>query len=320
MRVLLTGAAGLIGRATSALLARRGHQVLATDLRPMPARLHELRWQRLDVRHGASVKQAFRSFEPDAVVHLAARHFIPDCNRFPVATLNSNVIGLQSVIEGLREIPGRKLVFASSAAVYGASRQPLRETAALDPDDVYGVSKLVGEQLCELASRQLPDAQLVGLRLFNTIGPEDPNQHLIPRLIEECSRGADRVRLGNLETVRDYIYVEDVAEAILAALQLTTHGFTVVNVGTGVGRSVREVVAAFERLLDRPLQVASTAAQRRAVDRPLLVADRTRAGELFGWEPRVSFQDGLARVLRAAGLPVARTTGSVGAVEALSFA
>ena len=177
-------------------------------------------------------------------------------------------------------------MFASSAAVYGPSEQPLRETAALDPDDVYGVSKLVGEQLCELASRQLPDAQLVALRLFNTIGPEDPNQHLIPRLIGELSQGADRVRLGNLETVRDYIYVDDVAEAILAALAQTTHGFTVVNVGTGVGRSVSEVVAAFERLLDRPLQVASTAAQRRAVDRPLLVADRARAGELFGWEPR----------------------------------
>src|SRR5580704_13444594 len=101
MRVLLTGAAGLIGRPTARLLAAEGHEVLATDLRPAPA--SDLQ---LDVRQGARVKAGLAEFQPDAVVHLAARHFIPWCNRYPAATLRTNVLGTQNVVEAVRELGG----------------------------------------------------------------------------------------------------------------------------------------------------------------------------------------------------------------------
>ncbi|HST55728.1 MAG TPA: NAD-dependent epimerase/dehydratase family protein [Solirubrobacteraceae bacterium] len=320
MKVLLTGAAGLIGQATARLLHECGHEVLATDLRRMPAGVGPLRWQRLDVRYGGRVRSTFEAFRPEAVVHLAAKHFIPDCNRFPVATLHTNVLGTQNVIEGLRDLVGVKLVLASSAAVYGPSRRPLRETSRLAPDDIYGMSKLTDERLCELAARQQPDLAIVALRLFNTIGPGDPNPHLIPRLVSELCRGAARVRLGNLASVRDYVYVEDVAHAIHAALEHAPGGFTIANVGTGVGRSVGEVISVFEAQLGRSLAVVSQATQRRAVDRPFLVADRSRARELFEWEPRVSFEAGIARTLSAAGLLPAPVSAASPELQAMALA
>jgi UDP-glucose 4-epimerase len=304
--VLLSGAAGLIGRASARLLAEAGHEVLATDLNPLPAGFRDLPWRRLDVRRAEQTRATLSEFGPEAVVHLAARHFIPWCERFPAATLRTNVVGTHNVIEGVGESGARKLVFASSAAVYGPSPVPLTERSGLAPDDVYGVSKATGEQLLKLACRRVGSLDAVVLRLFNTIGPHDPNPHLVPRLISELRGGRERsLRLGNLESVRDYVYVEDVARAILAAVQAQLPGLTTINIGSGVGRSVGEVVEVLGGLLGRTPRVLSMAARRRSVDRPFLVADRTRALRLLGWTPEVSFEEGLARALRAGGVRLA---------------
>ncbi len=315
MRVLLTGAAGLIGRAGARLLRERGHEVLATDLHPMPAGFRSLPWRRLDVRRREQVRAMLAERQPDVVVHLAARHFIPWCERFPAATLATNVVGSQNVIEGARQSGVRKLVFASSAAVYGPSPLPLDESCALGPDDVYGVSKATGEQLLRLASQRAEGLDTVVLRLFNTIGPDDPNPHLIPRLVSELSAQGRRLRLGNLQSVRDYVYVEDVARAILAAVEAELPGHTTINVGAGSGCSVAEVVEVLEGLVGRTLEVVSSAERCRAVDRPFLVADRGRARRLLDWEPQVAFEEGLARTLLAGGVQLLDRGASPSAAE-----
>jgi UDP-glucose 4-epimerase len=310
MRVLLTGASGLIGRASMRLLNEHGHDVLGTDLRPLPAEIDHLPWQRLDIRRGEQVKEAFGAFGPEVVVHLAARHFIPWCERHPAATLTTNVVGSQNVIAGARHVGAHKLLFASSAAVYAPSRQPLAESSPLGPDDIYGSSKAMGEQLLRLAG-----LDTVVLRLFNTIGPGDANAHLIPRLVGELRHGG-RLRLGNLDSVRDYIHVEDVAQAIVRAVEVQLLGHTVLNVGSGVGRSVAEVVGALGEVLERELDVISISTQRRAVDRPFLLADIDRARELLDWEPAMSFMDGLADVLHRAGVAPVHEPAALGELVA----
>jgi UDP-glucose 4-epimerase len=298
VKVLITGAAGLIGRASTQLLVENGHEVLGSDLRPAPAAIEHVRWQRLDIRRGEQLRAALLAFRPEAIVHLAARHFIPWCERYPSPTLMTNVVGSQNVIAAARAAGAGRLLFASSAAVYAPSSQPLAEAAPLAPDDVYGTSKMMGEQLLDLAAEGL---DTVTLRLFNTIGPGDANAHLIPRIVAELRRGGGgRLRLGNLQSVRDYIHVHDVARAICAALERELPaGRTVINVGSGSARSVAEVVEAFGELLGRTLTVDSIPAQRRTVDRPFLVADIQRARQLLDWGPQVSFVEGLADVLRA---------------------
>lgn len=295
----MTGAAGLIGRVSVRLLEQSGHEVLGTDLHPVPAGLEDLAWQRLDVRRGEQVRATLMAFAPEAVVHLAARHFIPWCERFPAATLHTNVVGSQNVIEGVLEAGARKFVFASSAAVYGPSQRALKETSPLGPDDIYGTSKAMGEQLVKLAHTRGAGFNAVVLRLFNTIGPGDGNPHLLPRLLAELRDGGKRVRLGNLGSVRDYVFVADVARAIVAAVESDLPGLTTVNVGSGNGRSVDEVVRALGDQLGRELRIVSVPTRRRAVDRPFLVADIARARALLDWEPLVSFSEALARTLHA---------------------
>jgi UDP-glucose 4-epimerase len=334
VRVMVTGAAGLIGGATVRLLTREGHELLATDLRTPSATLaataagpRRPRWQRLDVRQREHVRAAVAEFRPDAVVHLAARHFIPWCNRHPAATLATNVLGTQNVVDAVRGLGSRaRLVFASSAAVYGPSTERLTEGAPLDPDDIYGASKATGERLLELALRREPQTSAVVLRLFNAIGPDDPHPHLVPRLVSELRRGGRRVRVGNLASVRDYIHVDDVASAILAALGAELPALTITNVGTGEGHSVGEVIATLGALVGRSLDVVSVSSQRRTVDRPFLVADPTQARRVLGWEPRVSFEAGLARTLHAGGILVRdelvsmRVAGDSVAAESLAVA
>jgi UDP-glucose 4-epimerase len=326
--VLVTGAAGLIGRASLRLLEERGHELLASDLRPPPPALDHLPWQRLDIRRGEQLQKGCAAFAPDVVVHLAARHFIPWCERHPAATLTTNVVGTQNVIAAARASSIGKLLFASSAAVYAPSRLPLDEDTPLGPDDIYGTSKVMGEQLVRLAGRDAGtrrdavagrDAGMgldtVTLRLFNTIGPDDANAHLIPRLLGELRRGG-RPRLGNLDSVRDYIHVEDVARAIVAAVERQLPGSTVLNVGSGVGHSVGAVVDACGELLGRALDVVSVPTQRRAVDRPYLVANIERTRELLSWEPAVPFKRGLADVLRCAGIEPQPDDTAIGAPAA----
>lgn len=310
MRVLVTGAAGLIGRPTVRMLAQEGHELLATDLHATRMRLAQMddptpgvRWRRLDVRQREQVRALLAELRPEAVVHLAARHFIPWCDRYPAATLRTNALGTQNLLDVMRGLSGEsRLVFASSAAVYGPSTARLAEDAPLGPDDIYGASKVTGEQLVELALRREVEMKAIVLRLFNAIGPGDPHPHLIPRLVSELGRGGRRVRVGNLESVRDYIHVEDVARAVCAALTADLPSLTRVNVGTGNGRSVGEVIDALGTLTGRPLEVVSLAARRRAVDRPFLVADPTLARRVLGWEPEVSFEAALARTLRSVGI------------------
>jgi UDP-glucose 4-epimerase len=324
----VTGAAGLIGRATVRLLAQEGHELLAADLRIPSVQLagtaagpRRLRWQRLDVRQGEHVRAAVAEFQPDAVVHLAARHFIPWCDRHPAATLRTNVLGTQNVVDAVRKLGGEaRLVFASSAAVYGPSTERLAEEDPLDPDDIYGASKMTGERLLELALRREERLRVVVLRLFNTVGPGDSHPHLVPRLVSELRRGGRRVRVGNLGSVRDYIHVEDVARAILAALGAGLPALTCANVGTGVGRSVGEVIATLGALVGRPLEIVSVSSRRREVDRPFLVADPTHAREVLGWEPRVAFEEGLARTLCACGIPLQGGEGAPAAIETLAVA
>jgi UDP-glucose 4-epimerase len=231
---------------------------------------------------------------------------VPDCARHPAATLRTNVIGTQNVLDALRGIDHARLVFASSAAVYGPSEHPLGEHAPLRPDDVYGTSKLLGEQMVTLAAQRTGGpAGVVVLRLFNTIGPDDPNPHLIPRLVSEARRGARRVRLGNLTSVRDYVYVDDVAAAVVRATEASLPDVCTINVGSGVGRSVSEAVEVLAQVVGRPLEAVSTAGLRRSVDRDFLVCDPAAARNLLDWEPSVPFATAIARTLEAAGVDVA---------------
>ena len=231
--VLVTGAAGFIGSALCARLRSAGRQVVAYDNLSrgrrefLPEDVHLVEG---DIRDAARVRETVSAFGPDCVVHLAAMHFIPDCIARPQETMDVNVAGTRHVLDSCRGSAVRSVIFASSGAVYAPSDVPcLEEATPLGPLEVYGESKLAGEQLARTFHEETGIATSI-LRFFNAIGRNETNPHVVPHLFESLQT-SDVVRLGNMAPRRDYIDTRDIAEAILAVAD-SAQELSVFNVGT----------------------------------------------------------------------------------------
>lgn len=303
-RVLVTGGAGFVGSHLTHELLARGATVDVLDnlfagerrLVPDRATLHEV-----DLR-SPDLEAVVDARDPTVVVHLAALHYIPYCEDHPDETLTVNGMGtrrLLSALEGRGAL--RRVVFASSAAVYPPRDDPHAETDAPDPMDVYGRTKLLGEDLLELfASRTgVPAASA---RLFNVYGPDETNPHLIPAILDQLRDGGRRVELGNLAPARDFVYVTDVARALATMATEFDRGYRAYNVGTGTEHTVREVVDAVGEALGEDLRVVQDEERTRESDRLHLCADASRIERELGWASEVDLVDGLRAVLDDEGL------------------
>jgi len=303
MRILITGGAGYVGSTTAALLLAQEHEVeilddLSTGHRaavPGAARLH------LGSLHDpALLDRVFvRPFE--AVVHFAAFSQVGESVRDPLRYWRNNVGGTLALLEHVARGGAGRFVFSSSAAVYGEpDTVPIREDAPLVPVNPYGWTKLAMERAIADAAAAAGFAA-VALRYFNAAGAwegrgEDhaPETHLIPRLLrslviagETFAVFGDDYPTPDGTCIRDYVHVQDLAEAhALALLWADAPGFTALNLGTGSGHSVREIVAAAGRVTGRPL--TPPVQPRRPGDPARLVAANDRARELLGWRPRRS--------------------------------
>src|SRR3990172_11074954 len=207
--------------------------VLDDESRGDPANVAGLDIRRLkvDVRDRAAVENAFSDMRPDVVIHLAAMHFIPDCNSDPAACLQINVIGTENVLAACRVGRVRRVLVTSSVAVYPISDEANREIDPADPYDVYGESKLVNE----LQARRFcleTGIDTVAVRLSNVYGPRETNPHVVPEIMSQLRAGASAVRLGNIDPMRDFIYTRDAAEGFAAlTFNPLPAGFHIVNLG-----------------------------------------------------------------------------------------
>lgn len=251
-----------------------------------------------DVRSREDVDRAF-AYGADLVFHLAARHFIPECAADPAGTYEINLVGTQRAWDAAVRAGANRFVFVSTGDVYRPSSAPDREEDPTGPFNAYGLSKLGAEQA--LAIQAGPGRPtLVIARLFNVYGPGDTNPHLLPEIIRQVRAGARKLELGNLWPVRDYVFVSDVAEA-LVRLATTPDPPGVVNVGTGGGWTVEEVVALVSRAVGFPIEVVSVPGKRRPVERDVLRPDVSRLAAWTGWRPETDLLVGLQTTLEASG-------------------
>jgi UDP-glucose 4-epimerase/UDP-arabinose 4-epimerase len=264
-----------------------------------------------DVRDTAALTAALERHDVAAVIHLAGVIEVGRSTARPDLFWDQNVQGTASVLAAMRSTAARRLVFSSSAAVYGNDprgqrSELLAEDSPKDPASPYGDTKLAAERMIA-ASCAAFGLTAIALRYFNAAGADPsgrlgeahhPETHLIPLAIEAAlgKRGPLTVFGDDFDTpdgtcLRDYIHVGDLAAAHVAALDadLAPGAFEALNVGTGRGHSVLEVIAAVERALARP--VPRTVGARRAGDPPSLVADPRRAAGRLGWTPRSSTLD-----------------------------
>ena len=298
---LVIGGAGFVGQHVVRRLRAVGVTVAVldnfargrADVLPSDVRVH-----RGDIASAGIVAATVAQERPQVIYHLAANHFIPQCVAEPAETLQVNVVGTQRVLDAVVHVPEVRLVFASTADVYTPSDRPHTEADPIGSPNVYGLSKWVGEQLIAQAAPRFPTARFLTVRLFNVFGPGETNPHIIPEMVRQVSEQG-HFRLGNLEALRDYVHVEDVADVLLA---LRTYAGTesTFNVGTGVPTSVRDLIAAFADVLGRGVEVEQDATRMRAAERGRLIADASRVRGELQWAPRRSLHDGLRALLQAA--------------------
>jgi UDP-glucose 4-epimerase len=300
--VFVTGGAGFVGSALSRALLEQGHEVtvfddLSAGHRDLLTKAPGLRFVQGDVRDSRGLERALREARPRRVFHLAALHYIPQCNAEPVEAVKINVAGTRHLLAACRRTPPEAVFVASTAAVYPAEGSPFSEDAPVEPIDIYGHTKAMAEELTRLFHLETGITSVMG-RLFNVFGPNDSNPHLIPDVIAQARAGASTLELGNLTPVRDYIYVDDVVSGILAASHAAV-GRQVFNVGTGKGQSVKDVVDAVAEAVGRPLRIVQAEGRMRKVERQELVADARRLTALTGWSARVDFRTGIAALVTA---------------------
>lgn len=198
MTYLVTGGAGFIGSMLCRVLTEKGKDVAVLDnlsnsseeiLRKTAPKARLFKG---DIRNETFVASVFKEIHPEAVCHLAAIHFIPHCNKHPIEALDINVTGTQSVISACEANPPSMVFLASTAAVYPISNEPCLESDALGPVDVYGISKVTDEMLAKLYSERT-GASIIAGRIFNAVGPNETNPHVVPHLISQLNQAEYRV-------------------------------------------------------------------------------------------------------------------------------
>jgi UDP-glucose 4-epimerase len=284
-RILITGGAGFIGSHLAERLVAgeervdvldnlsRGH----ADWLPAGVDLYEA-----DLREPESVRRVVEQARPEVVVHLAALHFIPAVEGAPELARQVNVEGTRNLLCALASAPPDLLLFASTAAVYPDRAGPISESCPPEPPDLYGRTKVEGEELLARFGNQT-EARCIIARLFNVIGKRETNPHVVPELVGQLRQGRRRVRLGNIGTRRDYTDVADVAEALTLLLRPTASESRVFNIGSGRGVSVAELVEMCANIVGREIRVDVDPRRLRAHDRRELVADIGLLQRATGW-------------------------------------
>lgn len=311
MKVLVTGGAGFIGSHTTVELMARGHDVIVVDNfsnsqpkalqgiaevvgRPVPC-------IKLDVRDRAGLLRVFREHRPQAVMHFAAYKAVGESWNDPLAYYDNNVGSLLAVLECMQACALKRIVFSSSATVYGeANHSPISESGGVSPANPYARTKAMCESILFDVERCLPGFLAVVLRYFNPVGahpsgligewPQGTPNNLMPYICQVASGRLPRLRVfGNDYPtvdgtgVRDYLHVMDLAVAHVLALDVLdeSSGGFMVNLGTGRGHTVLEVIAAFERASHRIIPFVIE--PRREGDVAVCYAEPSLAEKLLGW-------------------------------------
>ncbi|MGB6941122.1 MAG: UDP-glucose 4-epimerase GalE [Bryobacteraceae bacterium] len=320
--VLVTGGAGYIGSVTAHLLKRRGYGVAIVDdlSRGHQHNVRGLPFHKLHLLETDALTEVLRVEGVDAVIHFAAHSMVGESTRKPELYFLNNDGGSASLLSAMIQANVKRLVFSSTAAVYGNPKiTPIPEDLPFDPVNPYGESKVLVEKMLKWMDTGT-GLRSIALRYFNACGadPEsglgeehDPETHLIPLLIRAVVSGKPMTIFGDdYETadgtcIRDYIHVSDLAEAHVAAIEklLAGGGSDQFNVGTGAGRSVLEVMRAVEQVTGR--KVPHEIGPRREGDPPVLVANSEKLKRTLGWKPKfIEMKDIVATAWRFANAPI----------------
>lgn len=300
MNFLVTGAAGFLGSALANRLAREGHEVRGLDDLSAgdPNRLSpDVLFTRGDVIDRPKLWTLLQ--DVDCVYHLAAKVSVPESVLYPREYNIINVGGTVSVMEAMRDVGVRRVVFISSGAIYGdQAEQPLKEDTPPNPGSPYAVSKLAAEHYVRTIG-SLWGLETVSLRVFNVYGPGQPlsvaHPSVVPHFLRQAVKGGTLVIHGDGSQTRDFVYLDDVVEAMVAAATAPTVNRRVINIGSGVETSIRDLGQYVIETVGAQANWIFKEDQDAGVGR--MCADIQLGREKLGYKPRVSLQEGLSAMV-----------------------
>lgn len=315
--VLVTGGAGYIGSHACKVLARAGYRPVVFDNFSRGHR-EAVRWGPLvegNLAERGKLAEALDRHRVSVVMHFAAYAYVGESVADPALYYANNLGGSLALLEAMREVGVDKIVFSSTCATYGTPDQvPIRETMPQLPVNPYGETKLAIERALHWYGEGY-GLRWMSLRYFNAAGADpdgeigerhEPETHLVPLVLGAALGELPQIDIYGTDyptpdgtAIRDYIHVQDLAEAHLRALERLSAGgqSAALNLGTGRGHSVREVIRAAEAVSGKSIRCRETA--RRPGDPPVLVADPGLAAELLGWRAQVSDLDTIVRTALA---------------------
>ena len=311
MKILVTGGAGYIGGTVALRLLAAGHNILIYDnfchghRDLVPAGTHLIEG---DIADRERLTRILRDEHIDGVMHFAALIEAGESMKHPEIYFRNNTASTLSLLEAMLAAGVDRLVFSSTAAVYGEPKStPIEEDAALAPTNPYGESKLLVEHMLTWMNR-IHGLRYASLRYFNVAGAvegrgeaHEPESHLIPLILDVALGRRKSIKIFGKDyptpdgtCIRDYVHVGDLADAhILAFEGLSTRSRLIYNIGNGQGFSVREVVDSVRRITGHPIPVVEE--PRRPGDPAVLVASSKRIMDELGWKPRFSSLDDIVR-------------------------
>ena len=300
MQVLVTGGAGYIGSVIVEELLAASHSVVVYDslVKGHLDAVHpEATFVHAQLAERDHLRQTLEAHQIEAVIHMAASSLVPESVAHPERYFDNNVSGTLAVVQAMIDAGVKRLVFSSTAALFGEQEQmPISEWAQTQPTNPYGASKLMVEQMLPWLA-QAHDLTCTSLRYFNAAGATErygedhhPETHLIPLVLTAAQQDQPVMVLGtdyatpDGSAVRDYIHVVDLAQAHIQVLTRSAPGLASYNLGNGHGYSVRQVIESARKVTGLPIKIEE--GPRRAGDQAITVASAERIRAELGWQPR----------------------------------
>jgi len=290
MKVLITGGNGFIGRHVVKALQEANYETISSDNEWLNLKWHE------SVDMEADITKPIAPIEGlDAIIHLAALSNPRECDAAPSMAFDKNVNGTHQVLKMALESGVKRVVYASTAHVYGVSPKylPTDESHPLWLQNNYTLTKILGEQLCQLYYENHGLSYAV-LRLYNAYGPDQAKGYFIPDQLSKASKGSIELRGGNI--TKDWVYVEEVAQAFIQALETPYVGH--INIGTGVETELSVLAEYIAHSMGASFSTTPVEGATR------MQADIGRAQRVLGWQPVVGVIEGLERIFQAEGIKV----------------
>jgi len=301
-RVLVCGGAGFVGSQLVRNLLNIGCQVTVYDnfLHGHRENLEEVR-DRIaivpgDVLDEWRLSQAFREWKPDFVFNLVGDTYVPTAYDVPKRMLQVNAEGNLNVLMACHHFNVERAMYVSSTEVYGNARtETISEDHPLDPWNTYAATKLCADRLCFTLHKE-HGIPVVIARIFNCYGPRETEPYVIPDIISQFAK-RDFVELGNLKARRDFTYVEDLCEALIAVMESALPNGDVVNVGSGVAYSVEDVARKIAHLMGKPADLRVDPRRLRRHDVDLFCCENTKLKKYTAWKPRFDIDSGLKQTI-----------------------